>query len=139
MDETLLGVGVRIGWADLPEDVRAGIEQMLGGSVIQADSQRGGFSPGVAARIRLDDGRRLFLKVVGEELNPHSPVLYRREATVAGSLPPTVPTPRLLDTYDDGSWVALAFEDVEARTRTCPGGATTSTASSRRSATSPRA
>src|SRR5664280_3713391 len=38
--------GVRIGWADLPEPVRAGVEAVLAAPVVTAVSQRGGFSPG---------------------------------------------------------------------------------------------
>ena len=120
MDETLRGVGVRLGWTELPDEARRGIEDVLGGTVVEAESQRGGFSPGVAARVRLADGRRLFVKVVGEELNARSPVLYRREAAIAGSLPSSVRAPRLLATYDDGSWVGLVFRDVEARTPHLP-------------------
>ena len=115
IDETLRGVGVRLTWPELPDDVRHAIEGMLGCAVAEAESQRGGFSPGVAARLRLTDGRRVFVKAVGESLNAHAPVLYRREAAVAGRLPATVPTPRLLATYDEDGWVALVFEDVEAR------------------------
>jgi hypothetical protein len=41
--------------------------------------------------------------------------MHRREGTVAAALPATVPAPRLLDIYDDGDWVALAFKDVDGR------------------------
>jgi len=120
MDETLQGIGVRLEWTQLPGEVIRGIQQVLGADVVEADSQRGGFSPGVAARVRLSDGRRLFVKAVGEALNPVSPGLYRREAAVAGRLPSSVPTPRLLATYDEDGWVALVFEDVDARTPHLP-------------------
>lgn len=39
--------------------------------------------------------------------------MHRREAYIAAALPASVPTPRLLDAYDDGDWIALTFEDVE--------------------------
>ncbi len=120
LDDALRGLGVRIAWSDLPEAVRRGIEQMLGGVVANADSQPGGFSPGVAARVQLVDGRRVFVKVVGETLDAHAPVLFRREAQVAAALPDGVPTPLFIDAYDDGGWVALVFEDVESRTPRLP-------------------
>lgn len=39
--------------------------------------------------------------------------MHRREAQIAAALHATVPTPRFLWSYDDGDWVALAFEDVD--------------------------
>src|SRR5690606_8378163 len=43
--------GHRLPWADLPDPVRAQVEQVLGAPVVTAIDQRGGFSPGVAARV----------------------------------------------------------------------------------------
>jgi aminoglycoside phosphotransferase (APT) family kinase protein len=85
-----------------------------------AVSQPGGFSPGLAARLRLDTGQRIFLKVVGSSRNPDSPAMHRREAQIAAALPPTVPAPRFLWSHDDGEWVANAFEDVEGRNPAVP-------------------
>ena len=55
------------------------------------------------------------MKAVGAELNPESPELHRREAVVSAALPASPRFPRLLDAYDDGDWVALAFEAVDGR------------------------
>ena len=45
----ILGVGGnRLVWRDLPDHVRVGIEELLGAPVIQATSEPGGFSPGLA-------------------------------------------------------------------------------------------
>jgi aminoglycoside phosphotransferase (APT) family kinase protein len=109
--------GVRRDWRQLPARVRAAIEQRLGSPVVSAATQAGGFSPGLAARLRTADGRRAFVKAVGPELNPDAPAFHRREALIAASLPVTAPTPRLLWAYDEGEagWVALAFEDVDGR------------------------
>jgi aminoglycoside phosphotransferase (APT) family kinase protein len=104
-------------WAGLPESVRRQIEQRLGSPVVEAVTQSGGFSPGVAARLRLQDG---FVKAVSSHPNPHSPTMHRREAQVAAALPPGVPAPRFLFTHDHGEWVALAFEDVDGRTPATP-------------------
>ncbi len=105
----------RIGWADLPERVTTGIEKIIGGPVVEAVSQAGGFSPGTADRVRASDGTRAFVKAVAPYLNPDSPALHRREAAIAAALPAEVPAPRLRGSYDDGEWIALVFEDVEGR------------------------
>ncbi|WP_419248874.1 hypothetical protein [Streptomyces melanogenes] len=107
--------GVRTDWGRVPEHVRCGLEERLGAPVTEAVTQRGGFSPGVAARVRLADGRRAFVKAVSAEANPASPVLHRAEARISAALPLGVPAPRLLATHDDAMWVALAFEDVDGR------------------------
>jgi aminoglycoside phosphotransferase (APT) family kinase protein len=104
--------GERLAWEGLPDDVRGAIEERLGSTVVSAETQPGGFSPGVAARLRLRDGRTVFAKAVGPEPNPDSPEFHRREAHVAAALPPDTPAPRFLFSVDDGAWVALVFEDV---------------------------
>jgi hypothetical protein len=105
--------GERLAWADAPGWLRAGVEARLGGPVVEATTQPGGFSPGLAARLRLGDGRRVFLKAVGPQPNPDSPGIHRAEAAIAAVLPRSVPAPRLLWSLDERGWVALAFEDVE--------------------------
>jgi aminoglycoside phosphotransferase (APT) family kinase protein len=112
--------GTRIGWVELPESVRAGVEQILGAQVVEAVSQVGGFSPGTADRVRTAGGCRAFVKAVNPDLNERSAQLHRREARVTASLPASVPAPRLLGVYDDGGWVALVFEDIEGRNPVTP-------------------
>ncbi|MEU5901725.1 MULTISPECIES: phosphotransferase [Streptomyces] len=107
--------GVRTPWERLPAHVRGELEAALGAPVAEAVTQRGGFSPGAAARVRLRDGRRAFVKAVSAEANPGSPKLHRAEARHSAVLPDHVPAPRLLASYDDGVWVALAFEEIEGR------------------------
>ncbi len=107
--------GVRIGWSDLPELVRAGVEGILGSPVVEAVSQAGGFSPGTADRVALADSRRAFVKAVGTSLNPDTPGIHRREIAVMSALPPGLPAPQLLGSYDDGEWVALALTDVNGQ------------------------
>lgn len=91
------------------------IEARVGGKVMQAVTQPGGFWPGLAARLRLDDGRRAFVKAVSEKANPDTPVMHRREAKIVAALPASAPVPRLLWTFDEDGWVVLAFEDVDGR------------------------
>lgn len=110
-----LATGVRIGWHDLPDHVRAGVEGVIGDEVVEAVSQPGGFSPGTADRVRTRDGRRAFVKAVSPALNASSADMHRREARVTAALPAEAPVPRLLGVYDDGEWVALVLADVEGR------------------------
>ncbi|MDQ1462456.1 MAG: hypothetical protein QOI08_3940 [Actinomycetota bacterium] len=105
--------GRRTQWAELPASVRAAIEDRFGARVVAAESQSGGFSPGLAARLRLTDGTRAFVKAVRSSPNVDSPPMYRREARVAAALPPDVPAPALRWSCDDGEWVVLAFDDVD--------------------------
>jgi aminoglycoside phosphotransferase (APT) family kinase protein len=107
--------GVRISWGDLPERVRHAVAEIVGGEVVGAVSQTGGFSPGTADRIRTADGRRAFVKAVSQAQNEHSPRMHRQEAHVTAALPPDAPTPALLGAYDDGDWVALVLTDVDGR------------------------
>jgi len=108
-------MGVRIGWRDLPAHVRAAVEAIVGGTVVEALSQPGGFSPGTADRVRTADGKRAFVKAVSPAQNERSPGLIRREAEVLAALPDGVPAPRLLGRHDDGDWAAVVLEDVEGR------------------------
>jgi aminoglycoside phosphotransferase len=112
--------GQRLHWGQLPDHVRRGLETRLGSAVTDAVTQPGGFSPGVAARLRLADGRSVFVKAVSASINPHSPGMHRREARIAAALPASVPTPRFLDAHDDGDWIALIFEDIDGTTPRTP-------------------
>ncbi|MFG2967277.1 aminoglycoside phosphotransferase family protein [Streptomyces sp. NPDC048288] len=108
--------GARMPWEALPGAVRGAVAEVLGGGpVVHAVTQPGGFSPGVAARVRTAGQRTGFVKAVSGEVNPHSPDLHRAEARNAAALPAAVPAPRLLGSYDDGTWVALVFEEVDGR------------------------
>lgn len=107
--------GVRLPWTAVPAHLRLAVETHLGDRVTEAVTQPGGFSPGVAARLRLAGGGRAFVKAVGPEPNPDSPGIHRAEARVAAALPSGVPAPRLLASFDEDGWVVLLFEDVEGR------------------------
>jgi hypothetical protein len=100
---------------DLPQHVRDWVDHLLGSPVSDATTQPGGFSPGVAARLRCADDSRAFIKAVSAEANPQSPDMHRREAKVTAALPPAAPAPRLLASYDDGAWVALLLDDIDGR------------------------
>jgi aminoglycoside phosphotransferase len=107
------GTAVRITWADLPPEIRARTERIIGGRVVDARSQTGGYSPGTADRVRTDDGRRAFVKAVTPAINEDSARLARQEMRISAALPGHAPVPRLLGAFDTGDWVVLVFEDVE--------------------------
>jgi aminoglycoside phosphotransferase (APT) family kinase protein len=107
-------------WEALPPDVRRGVEDVLGSSVVHARSQPGGFSPGSADRVRTRDGRRAFVKAVGSRPNPDSPALHRAEARVAGWLPAQLPVPALLGAVEVDDWVAVVLADVDGSVPALP-------------------
>jgi aminoglycoside phosphotransferase (APT) family kinase protein len=106
--------GVHLPWARVPEAVRTWATRIGGDAPPAVRNLSGGFSPGATAVLEWP-GRAVFVKAVGAELNPDSPRLHRREAVISAALPRARPFPRLLDVYDDGTWVALAFEAVAGR------------------------
>ncbi|RYC14647.1 hypothetical protein [Nocardioides zhouii] len=108
-------VGVRLPYAAVPAAVRDWVEQSLGSPVVATAEQVGGMSPGCATRVTCADGTRAFVKAVGDELNPDTPGLFRREVAVLGHLGAHELWAGLLASYDDGAWVALLIEDVEGR------------------------
>jgi aminoglycoside phosphotransferase (APT) family kinase protein len=87
----------------------------MGSRVVTAVTQPGGFSPGVAARLVCADGTRAFCKAVSDALNPVTPQMHRAEARNTAALPAAAPAPKLISSYDDGTWVALLLEDVSGR------------------------
>jgi aminoglycoside phosphotransferase (APT) family kinase protein len=110
--------GVRVAWDALPAGVKSGIERLCGAAIVGANSQPGGFSPGVAARLTCADGSRWFAKAVSAEVNSVSPGMHRREAEILRALDPLIAAgrlavPRLRGTLDQPPWMALVLADVE--------------------------
>lgn len=106
---------MRITWADLPPEIRARTEGIIGGRVAETRSQAEGYSPGTADRVRTDDGRRAFVKAVTPAINQHSAELARQEMRITAALPERAPVPRMLGAFDTGDWVVLVLEDVAGR------------------------
>ena len=102
-------------WSDTPARVKAEIERRAGSAVVAAESQTGGFSPGLASILRFADGSSLFVKGAGPEINPDTPGIYRREAMIAPLLPESAPVPRIRWSFDEGEagWIVLVFDVVE--------------------------
>lgn len=110
----------RMGWSTLPGHVRTAVEDALGAPVMQAVTQAGGFSPGVAARVLCANGSRAFVKAASPSPNPDTPELHRHEREVLEALPAGTPVPRLRYGYDDGEWVALVLHDIDGRQPVLP-------------------
>jgi Phosphotransferase enzyme family len=110
---TAPAAGVHLAWARVPAAVQAWAARFGAGPCAVRDVV-GGFSPGATSILEWP-GRSVFVKAVGSELNPDSPGMHRREIVISSALPRSARFPRLLDTYDDGTWVALAFEVVAGR------------------------
>ncbi len=79
--------GIRRPYLDLPEPVRAWVEEVLGEPVARVEDKRGGFSPGVAAVVSGASGRSLFIKAVGSAVNPDAIRMYQEEQQHSARLP----------------------------------------------------
>ena len=112
------GTAVRPLWPELPVAVRHRIEGAIGAAVVAAASQDSGFTPGFASRLRLTDGRRVFVKAT-DAGRPWLLDCYRLEAAKLALIPSAVPAPRLtlvLDEPIDGKpWLILVFDDIDGR------------------------
>jgi len=108
-------VGVHLPFEQVPERVRAWVDDSLGSPVVAWEEQVGGMSPGCVTRLAAADGSRAFVKAVGPELNPDTPGLFRREVAALRLLGDGPRWAALRASYDDGAWVALLLEDVEGR------------------------
>ncbi|MEU9074355.1 phosphotransferase [Kitasatospora sp. NPDC048538] len=78
--------------------------------VVRALPQAGGFSPGLAVRATLADGRAVFLKGIVTD-HPAYP-MYANEAAINRGLATQVPAPRMLDSWTAGGWLLMAFDDI---------------------------
>ncbi|WP_174189086.1 phosphotransferase [Nocardia barduliensis] len=106
-----LSAASRIRFAEVPHPVRVEVERMLGDAVCAAVDQRGGFSHGVAARVRTVGGDAAFVKAI-EMADGLAPV-YRQEARIASLLPATAPAPRCRFSGEIAGWFVAGFDDVE--------------------------
>jgi aminoglycoside phosphotransferase (APT) family kinase protein len=104
----------RLEWAHLPRAVRAQIEARCGSPVVEAESQRGGFTPGFASVLTCADGSRHFVKAASTAAQRAFAASYREEARKLRALPESVPAPRILWTVEE-DWVVLGIEYVESR------------------------
>jgi hypothetical protein len=87
----------------------------VAGEVCVVREHSGGMSAGCATSLRSADGRLLFLKAVGAELNPQTTDLFRYETRILPALPPAPYRPALLAAYDRDGWTALLLDHVTGR------------------------
>jgi hypothetical protein len=112
----------RVEWHFLPPALRREVEARLGSPVVEATSQRGGFTPGMASVLRCADGSRHFVKAASTTAQRAFAASYREEARKIAALPAGVPAPRLRWVQESGDWVVLCFEHVAARAPRRPWG-----------------
>ncbi len=105
----------RLTWPHLPPAVRDLVEQRCGSPVVDARSQGAGFTPGFASVLTCEDGTRHFVKAASAKAQRQFAESYREEARKLLALPSGIPAARLL-WLEDGDWVVLGLEYVEAHT-----------------------
>jgi aminoglycoside phosphotransferase (APT) family kinase protein len=105
----------RLSWPDVDTSIREQLEACLGANVVDWQSQEEGFSPGLAARCRLVDQRRVFIKAVAGAMNERSRAAALREVATGRLLPAEAPAPQLIAAVDDGEWVAAVWADIDGR------------------------
>lgn len=109
----MTATAVRPEWGAVPEQVRAYVESRLGAAVAGAEVCGGGFTPGLAARLLLSDGTRVFVKGIPDE-HPMSAV-YAAEIRITSALPEAAPSPRVIWSAPSGEehgWSLLCLEDL---------------------------
>lgn len=104
---------VRSTWAEVPERLRARVEEILGAPVAEVVPQAGGFSTGTADLVVGEDGRRAFVKTLEQDRNPRGFGLHQQEVRAMRVLPPGTPAPRMLGAVEEDGWIALVLEFVE--------------------------
>ena len=105
---------LRLEWKFLPPHIRTLVEKHTGSPVVEAESQRSGFTPGFASVLSCADGSRHFVKAASTKAQTPFAAAYREEARKLAALPSGTPAPRLQWVYDD-DWVVLGLEHVDAR------------------------
>ncbi len=104
----------RLRWHEVPQPVQEAVQALVSDTVVRAVNCEGGFSPGLASRLALAGGGWVFAKAVRTGRWQWEAQTLRAEAAVHAALPESVAAPQLLGTYDDGDWVVLVFEHIDA-------------------------
>jgi hypothetical protein len=112
----MIGSGTqKLEWLELPPQIRAEVETYFGSPVVDAKTQPGGFSPGVAAKILTGGGDEAFVKCVSSRMSQPSADANRREIKNVSALQGNPRIPKLLHSFEKENWVTLIYEVVEGR------------------------
>jgi Phosphotransferase enzyme family len=112
----MLGSGTqKLEWQELPEHVRGAVEDFLGAPIVSSETQPGGFSPGVAAKVRTNLGKTAFVKSVSSALSAFGADANRREIVHTRALQCNPRVPRLLHSFEQDGWVTLISEIVQGK------------------------
>ena len=110
----------RLDYFEMPLSFRERISAVLGAEVVSAVNATGGFTPGPAATCSLADGRTVFIKACGFEMNPFAAAMHQREAEVLAEMPRSIPAPQLLATVELDGWFGLVTEHIDGVMPTPP-------------------
>ncbi|MGQ4333413.1 MULTISPECIES: phosphotransferase family protein [Streptomyces] len=101
----------RLQWIDVPPPLRARLETALGAPVTDAVTPGGGFGHQLAATLRLDSGRRVFVKAAPDDDPLTAANLH--EAAVLDTLPRGAPAPDLLGIHRAADWTAVVIAHLD--------------------------
>ncbi|MFC6903355.1 hypothetical protein ACFQGX_50200 [Nonomuraea dietziae] len=99
----------RLDWEELPEPVRAAVQDRCG-PVVKAETATSGIMPGVAARLHTEHGS-VFLKAINADNT--AAFLHTREQWASRALPAAAAAPRLLWSDIVDGWHVMGFEYLE--------------------------
>lgn len=99
-------------WPEAPPGLRRAVHDLLDSPVVAHHTQWGGFSEGIASRLRCADGRHAFVKAIDADANAFARGLYEREARLAPRLPAWLPVPRCHGVLRESGWIAMVFDDA---------------------------
>lgn len=108
------GVEEKPPWRVVPREVREKVECTLHGRVAVGSRVWGGYGPSPTFRLRLDDGRRAFLKAVWPGSNEYQRGAHSRELQVYAELEPLISnwSPQMISEFDSGEWRVMLLEDL---------------------------
>ncbi|MDI1465607.1 phosphotransferase [Catellatospora sp. KI3] len=100
----------RPGWAQLPAELRAAVEQRLGAAVVTASGTGAGFTQGFASVVGTADGRAHFVKAVPRD--HYLARWYEQEAHNTAALPAAVAAARLRWHAELAGHVVLCLDPI---------------------------
>jgi hypothetical protein len=111
---------LKLEWIELPLEIRAEVERFLGSPVVEAQTQPGGFSPGVASKVKTGRGTHAFIKSASSLISQPSADANRREIKHTRVLQGNPRVPKLIHAFEQSTWVTLVYELVDGRHPTLP-------------------